>query len=349
MAHLMPNIRAQYFDDNGAPLDSGMLYTYQAGTSTPLVTYTDQSEATPHPNPIILDANGCADVWLGNSAYKFVLKDANDVFIKSIDNVSYLDANSVTTTKIADDSITLAKMADNSVSTDEIVDSSVTTDKIQNTAVTTPKIADANITTAKIADNAITTAKITDANVTTAKIADANVTGPKIADASITSAKTATTGIFTATPSPTTITSTTYVTIATGTLTKTGDGSLYGVFHNSNVGSVNQAYIRLQNEDPGNANSYFNCNGSFTLEMNNGSFSTYFDSSCGFAMPTNNTGTQTTFVNYPPGTFYFQMGNWQAGTYTLTLRAKVAGSNGTTSLILNNVFFVVKETLERHI
>jgi len=31
----------QFFDNNGIPLAGGLIYTYQAGSSTPLVTYTD--------------------------------------------------------------------------------------------------------------------------------------------------------------------------------------------------------------------------------------------------------------------------------------------------------------------
>ena len=67
-------------DANGAPLAGGKLYTYAAGTTTPLATYTDQGGLTANTNPVILDANGQANVWLGTTgAYKFVLTDRKSV------------------------------------------------------------------------------------------------------------------------------------------------------------------------------------------------------------------------------------------------------------------------------
>jgi hypothetical protein len=67
------------FDANGAPLAGGKLYSYAAGTSTPLATYTDQGGGTPNANPTILDSSGEASVWLGPLAYKLDLFSALDV------------------------------------------------------------------------------------------------------------------------------------------------------------------------------------------------------------------------------------------------------------------------------
>jgi hypothetical protein len=60
----------------GLPLIGGLLYTYQAGTSTPQATYTDYTLGTPNTNPIVLNARGEASVWLGSNTYKFVLQDS---------------------------------------------------------------------------------------------------------------------------------------------------------------------------------------------------------------------------------------------------------------------------------
>jgi len=80
-----PRFRA--FDSNGVPLSGGLLYTYLAGTTTPLSTYTDSSGNVANTNPVVLDATGQADIWLGTSAnYKFVLKDANGVTYWTVDN-----------------------------------------------------------------------------------------------------------------------------------------------------------------------------------------------------------------------------------------------------------------------
>jgi microcystin-dependent protein len=88
MANLTPWIRPQFFDNNGDPLAGGKLYTYAAGSSTPLATYTTAAGSVENANPVILDANGRAAVYLSGSSYKFVLKDSNDVVIWTEDNVS---------------------------------------------------------------------------------------------------------------------------------------------------------------------------------------------------------------------------------------------------------------------
>lgn len=87
MATLTPYAFFQEFDNNGSPLVGGKLYTYEAGTSTPKATYTDSTEAVQNANPVILNSAGRADVWLGDGGYKFVLKDASDVTIKTVDNI----------------------------------------------------------------------------------------------------------------------------------------------------------------------------------------------------------------------------------------------------------------------
>lgn len=74
-------------DSNGNPLNGGKLYTYVAGTTTPLATYTDQSGSTPNANPVILDASGLANVWLGSASYKMVLKTSADVTLWTVDNI----------------------------------------------------------------------------------------------------------------------------------------------------------------------------------------------------------------------------------------------------------------------
>ncbi len=67
MATLFTDGKFQAVDSNGDPLSSGKLYTYAAGTTTPLATYTNEGGATPNANPVILDAAGCANVWLSTS------------------------------------------------------------------------------------------------------------------------------------------------------------------------------------------------------------------------------------------------------------------------------------------
>ena len=84
---LMPYPKIRFFDANGKPLAGGKVYFYEAGTSTPKDTYTDSSGSAKNTNPVILDANGEAEIWL-SGFYKVVLKDANDNLLWEVDNVS---------------------------------------------------------------------------------------------------------------------------------------------------------------------------------------------------------------------------------------------------------------------
>lgn len=88
----------QFFTTTGTPLSGGKLYTYTAGTTTPLATYTTSTGATPCANPIILDSSGrtTTEVWLTTgSSYKFVLKTSADVTIDTYDNLIGVNDNSV--------------------------------------------------------------------------------------------------------------------------------------------------------------------------------------------------------------------------------------------------------------
>lgn len=87
MAKISPYVFFQQFDNNGEPLTGGLLYTYEAGTSTPKATYTDAGEGTENANPVVLDASGRANVWLGSGSYKFVLKTSAGVLVKEVDNI----------------------------------------------------------------------------------------------------------------------------------------------------------------------------------------------------------------------------------------------------------------------
>jgi hypothetical protein len=67
MAGLTPSPKQQIFGSDGLPLVGGKIYTYAAGTSTPIATYTDYYATTANTNPIILDSFGQANIWLINT------------------------------------------------------------------------------------------------------------------------------------------------------------------------------------------------------------------------------------------------------------------------------------------
>lgn len=101
MSKLAPFVFWQSFDDDGNPLSGGKVYTYDAGTTTNKETYTNSSESAQNANPIILDADGRADIWLASGAYKFIIKDANDVLIDEVDNITG-DASNVFGSSVVD-------------------------------------------------------------------------------------------------------------------------------------------------------------------------------------------------------------------------------------------------------
>jgi hypothetical protein len=84
-------VGAQFFDNNGDPLSGGKIYTYEAGTTTPLATYTSSNGNTAHTNPIILNAAGRVpnggEIWNQLRLYKFVLETSTGVLIATYDNV----------------------------------------------------------------------------------------------------------------------------------------------------------------------------------------------------------------------------------------------------------------------
>lgn len=85
---LSPNPKFQAFDANGNPLSGGKLYSFAAGSATPLATYTDSTGIAANPNPVILDASGEANVWLSSESYKLVLKNSANVQQWSVDNIT---------------------------------------------------------------------------------------------------------------------------------------------------------------------------------------------------------------------------------------------------------------------
>lgn len=71
----------KYTDADGAPLANGKVYTYVAGGSTPKVTYQDALFGAMNTNPVILDADGHADIFLSTGAYDLTVYDENDVLV----------------------------------------------------------------------------------------------------------------------------------------------------------------------------------------------------------------------------------------------------------------------------
>jgi len=103
----------QFLTNTGSVLTGGLLYTYAAGTTTPLVSYTDNTGTTANSNPIVLDSAGrvSGEVWLTDTvSYKIVLKDSTGTQIASWDNITgipvYSTPTSITTNYITTGTLT---------------------------------------------------------------------------------------------------------------------------------------------------------------------------------------------------------------------------------------------------
>lgn len=95
----------RFTDTNGNPINGGLMYVYEAGTTTPLDTYTDSALTTAADNPIVLDSAGLIPVrYAAPDEYKFVLRSSDDATTYfTIDNFTVIDpttATAVTTTSI---------------------------------------------------------------------------------------------------------------------------------------------------------------------------------------------------------------------------------------------------------
>jgi hypothetical protein len=61
---LMPLPKIQFLDSNGNPLSGGYIYTYYTGTQVPKTTYANAQGTAYNTDPVVLDSQGRASVWL---------------------------------------------------------------------------------------------------------------------------------------------------------------------------------------------------------------------------------------------------------------------------------------------
>lgn len=75
------------FDSNGNLLVGGKLTTLETGTEQTKDTYSDFEMTVPNTNPVILDSNGEAVIYM-DGAYDLILTDADDVQLWTMENIS---------------------------------------------------------------------------------------------------------------------------------------------------------------------------------------------------------------------------------------------------------------------
>ena len=74
---LSPAPWLQFYVD-GEPANGYLLFTYEAGTTTKLATYTNDTLTVANTNPIVLDSEGRCTVFLADDDYKMVLAEPTD-------------------------------------------------------------------------------------------------------------------------------------------------------------------------------------------------------------------------------------------------------------------------------
>lgn len=164
MASLTPTPKQQLYGSDGAPLVGGKIYTYSAGTTTPLATYTDSSGGTANTNPVILNSLGQADIWLAPSAsYKFSVYTSADVLLYTVDNITA--------------PVDYLSLAAEFASPPPIGSTAPDTGAFTTLGATTGNITTVNSTTGNITTLNSTTGNITTVNATTSNTTGVTTTG----------------------------------------------------------------------------------------------------------------------------------------------------------------------------
>jgi hypothetical protein len=97
-AYLLSPPGMPWTDANGDPLNGGLIYVYQAGTSTLTDSYPTYADAValtnPNTNPVVLNATGLPSsgvntigIWLASGLYKIIVRNSAGVLIQTEDSV----------------------------------------------------------------------------------------------------------------------------------------------------------------------------------------------------------------------------------------------------------------------
>lgn len=96
---LLPVTLDRILDSNGDPVSGAKVNVYDAGTTDAKSVWTDDDLTSAAANPIVADSGGYLPArYIGTGAYKLVITDADDVTIKTEDNLpGALDTSSFLT------------------------------------------------------------------------------------------------------------------------------------------------------------------------------------------------------------------------------------------------------------
>lgn len=88
MGYPLPNPFFYAEDAYGNPLAGGSVATYEAGTDIELPTYSDADLTVENDNPVVLDENGRARIFVAaGTPYKVIIKDAAGALVWSEDDL----------------------------------------------------------------------------------------------------------------------------------------------------------------------------------------------------------------------------------------------------------------------
>lgn len=93
MAMLIDVLQSGVIDSSGNPLDGGIVYIYDIGTTTPVTVYQDSDLTLPHSNPLTLDSVGKAEVYI-NDDVRVVIQTSAGVTVSDFDVFEASSSNS---------------------------------------------------------------------------------------------------------------------------------------------------------------------------------------------------------------------------------------------------------------
>lgn len=86
---------SQQINDRGDPLSGGLMYLYEANTSTPVTSYSDFALTIENTNPLVLDSAGrVPEFWLSDGSYRVRLTTSAGVEVFDKQSVTAIGASS---------------------------------------------------------------------------------------------------------------------------------------------------------------------------------------------------------------------------------------------------------------
>jgi hypothetical protein len=98
----LPTLKYRAVDNDGEPISGALMYFYEAGTTTPLATYSDEDLSVANANPVVADGNGWfEEIYLQtDEPYRVVLKSSDGA-------TTYFTVDDINATQLTSSSLSL--------------------------------------------------------------------------------------------------------------------------------------------------------------------------------------------------------------------------------------------------